>query len=50
MPRTILNTAIFSAFTVVAQVLAVLRDVVLVKVAGVGQFLNSAFNFTFQQS
>ena len=37
------NTLIFSAFTVFAQVLAVLRDVVLVRVAGVGSLLDTYY-------
>lgn len=44
MSRSILkNTAIFATFTVLAQVLAVLRDVVLVRVAGVGQLLDTYY-------
>jgi putative peptidoglycan lipid II flippase len=44
MSRSILkNTAIFAAFTVLAQVLAVLRDVVLVRVVGVGQLLDTYY-------
>lgn len=44
MSRSILkNTAIFAGFTVLAQILAVLRDVVLVRVAGVGQLLDTYY-------
>lgn len=44
MSRSILkSTAIFSLFTVLAQVLAVLRDVVLVRVAGVGPLLDAYY-------
>lgn len=44
MSRSILkNTAIFATFTVLAQVLAILRDVVLVRVAGVGQLLDTYY-------
>lgn len=44
MSRSIIkNTAIFSVFTVLAQILAVLRDVVLVRMAGVGPLLDTYY-------